>query len=240
MKRFALVALVAACSPEPTEPFPINPGGSGVGSSFTPDAPAPSDDGSTMINGRVCKLVVNPQSLATCEATGAGGLTVVLGAAMAATADDGAFTMMRPAITTGLVWRVSGTGIQPAAMRFTTTSPTLPAIDTVTYLDMLQSTDATLGAGSGAVMTRITRMGFAVPGATVTSQPAPDSDQVFYDGPTELEWQTIATMTYGVAWMPSIAPGNATLTVTSGTAMTALVPQPVFADTITFVLAEIP
>jgi len=167
MKRLVLVALLAACSKELSDGFPINPGGGGSSTTHVPDAPAASDDGGTMINGHVCLLLATPQSLATCAGTGAGNFTVTLGSATAATADDGSFTILRPAVITDLVWFVSGTGLEKSAIKFGPT--TLPAIDTVGYQEMLQSTNATIGAGTGAIMMRVTRAGFAVSDATVTT-----------------------------------------------------------------------
>ena len=238
MKWLSLLALLAACGKPPTEGFPVEPGGGGMGSSFVPDAPAASDDGSTLISGRVCLLLAAPHSLATCAATGAGNLTVTLGSSMVATADDGSFTMMRPAVTTNLVWRVSGAGVVPSAIKFGSVT-TLPAIDEVSYDEMLVATQATVALGTGAMMTRVSRAGFGVSGATVVAQPAPDSE-IYYDGADALSWETDATGTFGVAWLPSIATGNAMLTITSGAMQTVVSGQPVFAGTITFVFAEIP
>ena len=241
MKRLALLVVLAGCPKEPSEGFPINPGGSGsgLGSSFTPDAPPESDgDGGTMINGRVCLLLASPHTLATCAASGAGNFTVKLGSNTTATADDGSFTMMRPAVTTNLVWLVSGTGIEKSAVKYGG-STTLPAIDTLAYQDMVASTNATIGAGTGAIMMRVTRQGFAVAGATVTTAPVSDSG-IYYDGPDPTSWQQTETGTFGVAWAPSIDTGNANLTITDGSTNTTVMAQPVLADTITFVFAAIP
>jgi hypothetical protein len=238
MKRIVLAGLLAACSKEPSDDYPIQPGGGGTSGTNRADAAVGHDGGSTTINGRVCLLLTNPHSLAMCATTGAAGLLVELGTATALTDDTGAFTLMRPAVTTGLVWRVAGTGVENAAIKFGTTT-TLPVFDSNVYLDMLVSTNATIGAGTGALMMRATRGGFPITGATVAAQPLPDSE-VYYDGPTELEWQQTATGAYGVAWIPSLGPANEMLTVTIGQTIAQLPPQPVFADTITFVLAEIP
>lgn len=238
MNRLVVLALLAplgACGKQSSDGYPVNPGGGGgVGSEFTPDAPV-GDDGGTSINGRVC--MVAPPSVITCAATGAGNLTVTLGTATTTTADDGSFTLTRPAITTGLVWRVSGTAIRAAAMKYSTAT-TIPAIDEDSYLTMLTATNATVGSNSGAVIARITRGGFAVAGAVVASQQA--DGQIYYDGPSITEWGLDATGAYGVAWVPSMLAGSATLTVTKDATQTMFAAQPVYADTVTFVLAEIP
>ncbi|HEY5945534.1 MAG TPA: hypothetical protein VIV40_08580, partial [Kofleriaceae bacterium] len=90
----------------------------------------------------------------------------------------------------------------------------------------------------GAVIARITRGGFAVAGAVVASQQA--DGQIYYDGPSITEWGLDATGAYGVAWVPSMLAGSATLTVTKDATQTMFAAQPVYADTVTFVLAEIP
>ena len=237
MKWLVAVALLAACSKEPSEGFPINPGGGGTGSSFVPDAPPPADDGNTTINGKVCLLLSSPHTLATCATTAAGGISVTLGSAMATTSDYGSFTLMKPANTTNLFWRVSALGLEASAIKYGTTT-TLPAIDSASYQEMVASTGATIGAGTGALMMRITRQGFAVAGATLAA-PSADSG-IYYDGPSQTEWQQISTGTFGVAWAPSIATGTPSLTITSGSTDTVVMGQSVFADTITFVLTEIP
>lgn len=239
LAAFAAFAVGAGCEPS-DDMLPANPGGGiGTGSQFVPDAPTSAgDDGGTTINGRVCLLLTNPQSLATCAASGAGNFTVKLGTAIATTTDDGSFSLMRPAITTGLVWLVTGTGIETSAIKFGAPT-TLPVLDSLTYQDMLASTNAAIGAGNGALMVRVMRGGFPVANATVAAVPAADSG-VYYDGPSSIEWQTDATGAYGVAWMPSITTGDVTLTITSGATNHMVLAQPVIQGAITFVVAAIP
>jgi len=241
MRSVLVLALLAACGKEPSEGFPINPGGTGgIGSSFMPDAAVP-EDASTTITGRVCLLLTDLQKLGTCAASGAGNFLVTLGAETTTTADDGTFTIMRPTATTGLVWSVTSTGtsanIKQSAIPFGTTT-TLPALDAVEYENMVVAMNATIVTGSGALMVRITRAGVAVAGATVTTMPTSDSG-ILYDGPTDTEWQMTATGTSGVAWVPSITTGNATVVITSGQTQTSVTSQPVFAGVITFVFATI-
>jgi hypothetical protein len=242
MTRLALAALVvqlAACERASENLPPVPGGGGGTGSQFMPDADVGGgDDGGATINGRVCLLLTNPHSLATCAATGASNFTVTLGTAMATTLDDGSFTLMRPTTTTGLVWRVTANGIVTSAIKFGAPT-TLPALDSLTYQDMLASTNASIGAGTGAVMVRVQSGNFPVANATVAAVPAPDSG-TYYDGPSYLEWQPDATGNYGVAWLPSVATGNVQLTVTANQMNHVLAAQPVFQNAITFVVAEIP
>ena len=246
MSRFLALALVAqlgACE-EPPEPFPIAPGGgSGTGTGTQPDAAIDASDAGGMISGRVCVLLADVQTLGTCAATGVAGLAVALATttgtvAMTTTADDGTFMLMRPADTTNLVWRVSGEGIMPSAQRFGTIT-VLPAIDSVAYDEMLSATGAILATGDGALMMRVTRAGIAVQNATVAAAPAPTSE-IFYDGASQTMWTQTATGMYGVAWMPSVQVGTPELAITAGAIQTVIGGNPVFADTVTFVFAEIP
>jgi hypothetical protein len=131
-------------------------------------------------------------------------------------------------------------GIEPAAMKLGPPGmPVIPAIDSNAYADMLMAMEPTVVSGSGALMARITRSGIGVQGATMTTSPAPDNDQVFYDGASAIDWEVLATGTYGVAWMPSILAVNVMPTVTAGSTVAILAPQPVFAGTITFMLVEL-
>ncbi|HEU4612992.1 MAG TPA: hypothetical protein VFS15_12970 [Kofleriaceae bacterium] len=236
----ALVAQLGACEEAP-EMFPVTPGGPGTtGTSNQPDAAIDASDASTTISARVCLLLsdtdVQPRS---CALTSAGGLTVALGTETAITNDDGTFTIMRPADTTGLVWRISGTNVFPSAVEFGTVL-SLPVISAPAYQDMLAATDAAIANGDGALFVRVVRGAVAVAGAVVSVNPPPTNDQIFYDGADPNIWETTATGILGVAWVPSEIPGTAQLTVTTGTSATVVTGIPVFQDTITFATAEIP
>jgi len=245
MRGVLVVALLAACGNEPSEGFPINPGGpGGTGSSFMPDAFVPLDV-STTITGRVCLMLTDLQKLATCAPSGAGGFLVTLGTESTASADDGTFTIKRPTATNGLVWSVTSTTTtsvetKPSVIPFGTTT-TLPALALSEYEDMVVATNATVVIGSGALMVRITHAGGPVLNATVTTMPVPDSAAgIFYDGPNDTSWQTTATGAFGVAWVPSITTGNASVTVHSGAVDTTFTGQPVFDGAVTFVFADLP
>jgi hypothetical protein len=238
LAALVLVAPLGACE-KPSDPYPISPGGGGgsTGIDELPDGAIDDSDASLMIAGRVCVLSATPHALAGCDATGADGITVTLGDEMTTTGDDGAFMIMRPSNTAGLSWRVSAVGFKTSVIKFGT-STTLPSIDELTYAEMLGALQATVTAGQGALMTRVTRLGAAVPQATVSA--AQQDSLTYYDGPSELEWQTLQTGSFGVAWIPSLPAGSAQLTVTSDETPTVITGHQVVADAITFVLAEIP
>jgi hypothetical protein len=239
MTRLVALALAfasaGACSKPPDQDNPIQPGGNpGTGTQFRPDAAA-TGDGGTMITGRVCLLLVDPQTLVTCATSGAGNITVTLGTQSTLTADDGSFTIMTPASTTDLTWFVSGAGVQKSAVKFGTTT-TLPAIDAVEYQVMLASVDAP--AGNSGIMLRVSRNGAPVPGAIVTIPTAEST--IFYDGLTDTSWETDATGDFGVAWAPVVAPSTASAMVMVGAMQTTVDAIPVFPETLTFAIAVVP
>jgi hypothetical protein len=236
----ALVAQLAACE-EPSEMLPLNPGGGGgTGSQFRPDAAIGEGEGDAgaLISGRVCYVLANLQTTPGTCAPEQGDFVVQLGSAMTTTALDGSFTIMRPANTTGLFWSVTRLGdVVPSAIKFGATT-TLPVLDTLAYQDMLAAMQPVLGPTFGALMVRVTRAGTPVTGATV-DVPASDSG-TYYDGQDDLAWETDATHGFGVAWIPSAPVGPTQITITSGTTPTVITGQSVFANTVTFVFAELP
>ena len=236
MPGLALRALrPAGCEPH-DEMFPVNPGGNGgMGGSTQPDAAVDAaGDGGGPITGRVCLLVTNLRGLRDCAATGAEGLTVALGSAMATTSATGSFTIQRPANTTNAVWSVTGAGIVPSLQPFTAIT-SLPAIEAAAYQEMVTANQ--VATDGGAIMMRVTRAGVAVMGAKVAAVPAPV--QILYDGVSDEAWDVDATGAFGVAWMPSVQPGNVDLTVTFNQMQTAVNDAPVAANAITCVFAEI-
>jgi hypothetical protein len=238
MKRLVLASLVVAACDSGGEGLPLNPGGGGgTGSQYLPDASTTEGDASTMISGRVCYLLANAHTLPGTCAPEQGDFVVQLGTSMATTAIDGTFTIMRPPSTTGLYWSVSRSDVRPSAIKFGAAT-TLPVINLAAYQDMVIAMQPTVVADSGAIMVRVTRAGSGVADATVAAQPLPDS-LVYYDGTSDVTWETDKTGSFGVAWIPSVAPGASQLTITSN-AMQTTVTTSGFANTTTFVFAEIP
>lgn len=236
MKRLVVVFAVAACGDD-TGGFPIDPGGGGSGSSFTPDAAVVDPDGGTMLTGRVC-LLADPRQPQTCATTGAGGFTVAVGGQVATTGDTGSFTLLRPT-GSDLVWTVTGDTIEPSAMRFGT-STTIPAISTLVYDDMLAAMQAVVNGGNGAIVAQFIQDGDPVANATALVTPIPDSE-TYYDGAAVTDWDFTATGPFGVVWVSSLQPGTASLALDHGAADPHTVSNiPVLADTITFVFSEIP
>jgi len=212
--------------------FPIDPGGGTVPSGVSqPDARTGDGDAAGgEIAGRVCVVLSDMRRpLSGCAGSGAGGLSVTLGTATATTMADGSFTIVRPA-GTGLVWRVSGTGIEPAAMQVGATA-TIPAIDSLAYGEMLAATSATIVGGDGALIAQVLP---ATAGVTATSAAAESA--IYYDGASATEWTQDATGDFGVVWIPSMLPGVRDVTIHT-TAFTGI---PIYANTITFAQLALP
>lgn len=233
----ALVAAATGACRDDVEMFPIGPGGFGTGGGTTPDAggDAAGSDGGGMISGRVC-LITDARTPTLCADTGADGLSVVLGTATATTSANGSF-MIANTGGTGLVWRVSGDAIYGAAMQLTLVN-LIPAISATVFEDMVVSTNATIGDGSGSVIARFTHNNAGVSGISAVTTPDPVG-QIYYDGANAVMWETAMTGSFGVVWVPGVSPSNATLTV-SGAVDDTITGIPVFADTATFVLVTVP
>ncbi len=245
MKRLVAIALIAACSNEEAGvDFPIEPGGGvGVGGSSRPDAAVDAaggdGDSSTTITGRVCMLVEDLRTLTNCATTGADNLTVTLGTSVATTAADGTFTITRPAVTAGLSWQVTGQAIVSSRVAFGSTT-TLPAFGEAAYATMVADNNVVSSELTARMVVRVRQAGAPVVGATVATVPDPES-LIYYDGNDDSTWETVGgTGNSGVAWIPSIASDSAQLTIVVDvdTMLTANVG--LSANTITFVLAEIP
>jgi hypothetical protein len=230
----ASLVLLMGCGRD-VEMYPVNPGGGGgTGGTGMPDAPI-TIDGSTTITGRVC-LLSDARSPTACASSGADALTVTLGSSTATPSADGTFSIARPS-GSGLVWRVSGTGIVGAAME-QASGMTIPAISTALYADMTTTNMAINNNGTGAIIAQLTHGGAAVANATALPSPLPDGN-VYYDGISATEWSLDVTGSYGVVWVPGMTPGTAQLTI-NGSVQGTVTGIPVFADTVTFVPAEIP
>lgn len=216
--------------------FPIVPGGAGEGSASVVDAGSEGDASSSMISGRVC-LLSDARQPSSCASSGADGFTVTLGSQTATTGGDGSFTMTRPS-GSGLVWQVSGTGIEPGAMRLSS-GTTIPVMNSLLYGDMVASQTAIVSVDTGAIIARLTRASAPLTDAVVVASPQPDSE-TYYDGAGVTAWELDATGPFGIVWISAISPGTASLSLDTGAVQNTVSGIPVFAGTITFELAEIP
>ncbi|MGE5181108.1 MAG: hypothetical protein ACM31C_03555 [Acidobacteriota bacterium] len=234
----AAVLALAACSSSTTDNRPYEPGGGGAtgGNGGGQDAAVDGNDGGQLA-GRVC-LAADPRDLVTCASTGAGGLTVTLGTAMATTADDGTFAITAPQ-GTGLVWHASGGAIATSVMPFGTVAQ-IPALATTTYDDLVNGNGILLASGQGSIFVRVLQAGAPLAGATATATPA-SPYETHYDGATAATWGTTATGAHGVAWIAGEATGAASVTVTpAGGSAQTIDAVPVEDGALTFVATEFP
>ncbi len=240
MKVLAALLLVsAACGGDDIELYPVNPGGGGPssGTGFGSGSNGGDGDGGVDITGRVCVITDARTPTTGCADTGFAGLTVTLGTSTAMTMANGDFTIR---VVTGAnnVWRVTGTGIVPSAMTFTSTN-TIPALATQTFSDMTATNNAAF-AGTGSIIAQLRSNNAPLTGASATTAPAA-ARSALYDSADAITWDQTATGGLGVVWVPGIAPTNTAMMTVTDSAQTSstLMNIPVFADTITWLSANL-
>lgn len=224
-----VVWVVTGCASDTRYPIGPGGGGSGTGSGPHPDAAVDSAiSGDGVIHGRVC-LLANPQDPASCKTTGADGLAVHLGTGTATTSADGSFAI---AMSSG-DWSVTGASIVTSHKLFGGGDYVIPAIATTDFETMKTSTGVVIAQGEGSIIAWIVHNGAGLQNATVTSMPVA-TYAAYYDGAGA--WLQVSTGVQGVAWIPGINAGTASLTVTpSGGSGTSVPGLPVIDREITFV-----
>ncbi|MBV8755841.1 MAG: hypothetical protein JO257_01115 [Deltaproteobacteria bacterium] len=212
----------------------VDAAGSGSGSAIK-DAPSAID--ANLFSGRVC-LTSDPRTLtdaSTCPSTGVGGLTVRLGAHVTTTADDGTFSIVGdPAAQP--VWRVTGSNIvssfEPLGYYY------VPALTTTGYANLLSANGVLLVQGEGSIIALEFSNGVGTTGVTAAANPL-SRYEGFYSAASG--WTQTATDAHGIAWLPGINVGTAS--VTSNIGMTASVTVsnvPVFDGGVTFIESVFP
>lgn len=241
MKLLALLlgcgALVACESGDGD--YPVQPGGgSPPGSSTQPDGGAGGDAAGATLSGRVCKVTdLRAHGSAACATSGAGGITVTLGASTAQTDATGAFTLPTPT-GTDLLWRAAGVDLVASVMPLGGANE-IPIIDTATYEEQLLSAGALLSSAQGSIIGYVRRAGQPMAGAVAAVTPAPPYPAA-YDGTTAVVWRGDATGALGTVWVPAIDAGSVTVTVTPSVSTAVTRAVPVEAVAITFVTFDIP
>ena len=232
----ALLTALTACG-RSVDMYPVGVGGGGTGGSTGGggvDAPGDGIAGST-INGRVC-MISDARSPLACATTGAAGLIVTLGSAVTTAMADGHFSIV-PANNTDLEWRVSGAAIQASAMQLRYGS-TIPAITKTTYDNMVAANQAVSGDGSGALMARFTLAATPIAGLQAITTPAAESVIHYDNNVSATTWSVDQTGSYGVVWVPGLVGSTVEISL-SGASNAAITGIPIFANTVSFVLAEV-
>lgn len=227
MRQLALLVAIAACKQTAGDDYPVDPNnnanqdGTNDAASGAHDAAVPVDGTAAMISARVCVLT-DPRDLTSCRNTGTGALRVTLGTSMATTDDSGAFTIATPT-GTNLVWRVSGTGLQPSVMQYGP-SLTIPALLAADYNSLEVGNGVQVQtADQGEIFVHVVRAGASVTGAHGASAPSPFYG-VLYDTNIAAVWNinaSVGTGAHGMLWYPATPIGTATISVTpmGGTAV---------------------
>jgi hypothetical protein len=242
---FAVALAFAVACGQPHDDLPITPGGGtgasgGQGSGSDIDAAIDALNTDGAIAGRVC-LAADARLLDTCAGSGVDGLAVTLGTGSATTGSDGSFLLFAPEAS-DLVWGVSGSAIVPSLMPFGP-SAIIPALSQTTYEDLTAGNGVISVTGQGAIFAQVRESGSPLAGAVAAASPA-GTYPTYYDGNNSTQWNEGLTGMYGVAWIPGITAGSATVTVTppatgSGSGSVLTLSAPVVGGSLTFVTASI-
>jgi hypothetical protein len=198
MKTLALAVLLVACADRPDDDYPVLPGhGSGV-----------PGQTSGALSGRVCLIMADPRSLATCADTGADNLTVSLGGVTTLTAANGGFTLVPPA-GSNLAFTVTGPSIMTSSQVFSPTN-VIPAINADLFEEVLAANGIVLTPGSGSIFGSVFARGVPAAGITAASTPSPTFGP-FFDGTTPTSFTLDATGARGVVFLPGVTVGPASV-----------------------------
>jgi hypothetical protein len=199
MRTLALIALLAGCSADAGDDYPL----------LTGDGlPRPASGGASVVSGRVC-LVTDPRNLAACSSSGADGLAVTLGNSAATTTPDGSFRLVATPANSPML-SVTGLGIVPTQIAMAS-APSIPVLKADLFSQMMAANGITLENGSGSILGTVIRGAVPVPGVTVTVTP-PSAFPPRFDGATPTAFTLDATGARGVIWIPGVATGPTQLT----------------------------
>ncbi|MEO8554439.1 MAG: hypothetical protein ABI678_30900 [Kofleriaceae bacterium] len=170
--------------------------------------------------------------------TGAAGLTVTLDGAIATTAADGTFAIDPPSGTI-IHWEVTGPDLITSIMGFSA-ARTIPAMKDVDYFGLTSDNGVIPVAGQGDVFVHVVRAGASVPMVGATSTPLAEYPTV-YDGGAPTTWTQLGTGAFGMVWIPGLAAGTTTVTLTPQTGTAKAVPSiPIGDGALTWVSVELP
>ncbi|MEO6777138.1 MAG: hypothetical protein ABI467_29690 [Kofleriaceae bacterium] len=234
-----VLGCAAGCKQSDGPLFPINPGGPNNpgGGDDGVDARAGSDASLDVMSGRVC-LIVDARQPDTCATTGAGGLNVTLDGSTSTTQPDGTFEIDVPH-SSNIAWEVNGTNIMTSVMSYSAVHQ-IPVIGQADYYDLANSNSVVATPGQGDVFVHVTHQGASVAMVTATAVPAAEFPPL-YDGNAPTTWTQVSTAASGMVWIPGIAQGAASVTLTPPTGTPTVVSAiPIGDGTLTWVSAELP
>jgi hypothetical protein len=234
----ALILVLVACQAKDGANYMIGGGGGGGGGGMGGgDAATRSDALGDAVVGQVC-LLVDARQPNLCAATGAGGYLVQLDGKTAMTNPDGTFLIDSPT-SSNLTWIVSGTNLVTSMMSYSAVHR-IPVMKQLDYLDLANSNSVVATATFGDVFIHVTHMGTSEASVAATTMPLATFATLF-DGSAPTNWTQIGTGAFGMVWVPGLAMGtaSATLTPQGGTA-TTLTSIPIGDQTLTWVTLELP
>jgi hypothetical protein len=235
-----IVILLAACQAKDGPEFMIGGGGGGGGGggqggidAFVPQDGALGD----VITGQVC-LITDARQPNLCATTGVGGYTVTLDGHTALTEADGSFLIDSPT-SSNLTWSVTGADIMSSLMSFSAVHR-IPVMKQADYFDLSNSNSVVAAPAFGDVFIHVTHAGASEPMVAATTTPVA-TFATLYDGIAATTWTQTGTGSFGVVWVPGLAQGavSATLTPQGGTA-TVVAAIPIGDQTLTWVALELP
>ncbi len=240
MRAALIVILLAACQAKDGPDFTVGGGGGGGGGGGHggADAFVPLDGSlGDVVTGRVC-LVSDARQPNLCAMTGVGGYTVTLDGHTASTQPDGSFLIDSPT-SSNLMWSVTGTDIMSSLMGYSAVHR-IPVMKQTDYFDLASSNGVLAAPGLGDVFIHVTRAGTSAASVAATTTPVA-SYATLFDGSNPTTWTQVGTGTFGMVWVPGLAQGSVTATLTphAGTA-TVLANIPIGDQALTWVSLQLP
>lgn len=240
MRAALIVILLAACQAKDGPDFPIGGGGGGGGGGGQGrvDAFVPLDASlGDVVTGQVC-LLSDARQPNLCATTGVGGYTVTLDGHTALTRPDGSFLIDSPT-SSNLMWSVTGADIVSSLMAYSAVHR-IPVMKQTAYFDLANSNSVIAAPGFGDVLIHVTHAGTSAASVAATTTPIATYATLF-DGSTPTTWTQVGTGAFGMVWVPGLAQGSVTATLTpQGGAATVVANIPVGDQTLTWVALQLP
>ena len=236
----AIVTVIAGCQAKDGAKYMIGGGGGGGGGggmggvdAFVPHDGANGD----VVIGQVC-LVSDTRQPNLCAASGVGGYTVTLDGKTALTEPDGSFLIDSPT-SSNITWSVTGNDLVTSLMSYSAVRR-IPVMKQATYLDLANSNSVIATSTFGDLFIHVTHAGTSEASVAATTTPIATYATLF-DGGTATTWTQVGTGAYGMVWVPGLAQGSVTATLTPQGGTATVVPNiPIGDQTLTWVTLQLP
>jgi hypothetical protein len=240
MRVALIVILLAACQAKDGPDFPVGGGGGGGGGGGQGgvDAFVPRDASlGDVVTGQVC-LLADARKPNLCATTGLGSYLVTLDGHTAMTQPDGTFLIDSPT-SSNLMWSVAGDDIITSLMSYSAVHR-IPVMKQVDYFDLASANGVLASSGFGDLFIHVTHANMSEASVAATTTPVATYATLF-DGSAPTTWTQLGTGALGMVWVPGLAQGSATATLTpqAGTA-TVVTSIPIGDQTLTWVSLQLP